>query len=379
MSLGYGMYDADNHLYEADDAFTRHLPEARKRDVYWVTSDRGHRHLVFDRRIYDYIPNPTFDPVAVAGAFDRKKVEPITNHPEYRDRDARLRVFEQQGIEGALLFPTLINGLEEAIGGNIPLYYDVMWAYDRWLEEDWGFAHRDRIFATPMIPFGDPGRALELLDWAIGRGARAVAVAAAPALTAFGYRSAADPMFDPFWARCAEAGVIVCAHAGANHYNRYSGDWTGHHEQRPFEDQTLDSLMNHGRPISDYLAALVWQGTLTRFPTLRVMSVENRSEWAVPLLKAFRRFYRPGALPEDPVETFHRCVWISPHWEDDLAELVEHVPPERVVAGSDWPHYDSLADPVSFAKYLDGFNDKVVREIMRENLRSLLVGGPQTP
>jgi predicted TIM-barrel fold metal-dependent hydrolase len=246
-------------------------------------------------------------------------------------------------------------------------------AFNRWLEEDWGFAYRDRIFATPMIPFGDPGRAVELIDWAIGRGARAVAVAAAPALTASGFRSPADGMFDPFWARCAEAGVIVCAHAGANHYNRYSGDWTGHHEQRPFEDQTLDSLMNHGRPVSDYLAALVWQGTLTRFPNLRVMSVENRSEWAVPLLKAFRRFYRPGALAEDPVETFHRCVWISPHWEDELEELVEQVLPERVVAGSDWPHYDSLAEPASFAKCLEGFSDEAVRRIMRDNLRSLVL------
>jgi predicted TIM-barrel fold metal-dependent hydrolase len=131
--------------------------------------------------------------------------------------------------------------------------------------------------------------------------------------------------------------------------------------------------MNHGRAVSDYFAALVWQGTLSRFPDLRVMSVENRSEWAVPLLKAFRRFYRPGALPEDPIETFRRCVWISPHWDDDLEELVEHVTPERVVAGSDWPHYDSLADPTSFAKYLDGFSDEIIRQIMRENLRPLVL------
>ena len=120
MALGYDMYDADNHLYESEDSFIRHLPEHRRRDVYWTTDERGHRRLVFDRKIYDYIPNPTFDPVAVAGAFDRKKVEPISDHPEYHDRDARLRTFDQQGIEGSLMFPTLINGLEQMIGRNIP-------------------------------------------------------------------------------------------------------------------------------------------------------------------------------------------------------------------------------------------------------------------
>jgi predicted TIM-barrel fold metal-dependent hydrolase len=373
MSLGYGMYDADNHLYESHDAFTRHLPAHRKRDVYWITGESGRRHLVFDRRVYDYIPNPTFDPVAVAGALDRSKVEPIANHPEYRDRDARLRTFDEQGIDGALLFPTLINGLEELIGKNIPLYYDVMWAYNRWLDDDWGFSYRDRIFAAPMIPFGDPERAVELLEWVIGRGARAVMVAAAPAFTMQGYRSPADPMFDPFWARCSEAGVVVCAHAAANGYNRYSGDLTGHYEQRPFEDQRLDSVINQGRAVYDYFAAMVWQGALTRFPELRMMSVENRSGWAVALLKAFRRFYRPGALPEDPVETFRRCVWISPHWEDEMEELVGEISPHRVVAGSDWPHYDSLPEPATFAKYLDTFSDEVVRKIMRENLRSLLL------
>jgi len=82
--------------------------------------------------------------------------------------------------------------------------------------------------------------------------------------------------------------------------------------------------------------------------------------------------YRPGALPEDPVETFQRCIWISPHWEDDLEQLVEEATAERVVAGSDWPHYDSLADPVSFAKYLDGMSEGTVRQIMRDNLHALV-------
>ena len=132
----FPVFDADNHLYETKDAFTRHLPEHRRRDVYWITDERGHRHLVFDRQLYDYIHNPTFDPVAVAGAFDRKQVEPIALRPEYRDRDMRIASLDEQGVEGALLFPTLINGLEERIGANVPLYYDVMWAYDRWLEED---------------------------------------------------------------------------------------------------------------------------------------------------------------------------------------------------------------------------------------------------
>ncbi len=373
MPLDYDIYDADHHLYEAEDAFTRHLPEHRRRDVYWITDERGHRQIVFDRAIYDYIPNPTFDPVAVAGAFDRKKVEPIANHPEYRDRESRLRSLDEQGVEGALLFPTLINGLEERIGANVPLYYDVLWAYNRWLEDEWGFAYRDRLFGAPLIPFCEPDRAVAMLEWAIGRGARVVNVVAAPSRTAVGYRSPADPMWDHFWAQASEAGLLVSVHAGANGYNRYTGDWTGNHEQRPFLDQTVDSIMNHGRPISDYFTAMVWHGAFTRFPKLRMISVENRGDWVSPLLEKFRHYYRSGGLVEDPVETFQRAVWVSPHWEDNFTELIDAISPDRVVAGSDWPHYNSLAHPASFAKYLDGFSEDVVRKIMRDNLRSLLV------
>ena len=107
MKLDYRMYDADNHLYEATDAFTRHLPDHRQRDFYWITNDRGHRHPVVGGRVYDYIPNPTFDPVAVAGALDRRKVEPLSNRPEYMNRQARLGRFDEQGIEASLIFPTL--------------------------------------------------------------------------------------------------------------------------------------------------------------------------------------------------------------------------------------------------------------------------------
>ena len=372
MSLGYAMYDADNHLYETLDAFTRHLPGDRRRDVRWMTDERGHRCLVIDRQLYDYIPNPTFDPVAVAGALDRRMVEPIATRPEYRDRDARLARFDEQGIEASLLFPTLINGLEEIIEGNIALYADLMWAYDRWLEEEWGFAYQGRIYAVPMIPLGDPAEAVRMLEWVQSHGARAVMVPSGSVLTAFGRRSPADAMFDAFWARCAEAHTIVCAHASASGYNRYSGDLTGHYTSRPFENHTLDNLINRGRSTSDFFAVMVWQGALSRFPTLRLLSVENGSDWVGSLLARFKRFYRPGELAEDPVDVFHRCVTITPHWEDALSDLVQQVPVDNVVAGSDWPHYDALPEPTDFAKYLVGFGDVEVRKVMRDNLRALL-------
>jgi hypothetical protein len=41
------------------------------------------------------------------------ELEPI--RPEYRDRTARLKVMDDQGVDGTLLFPTLGVGIEEAL------------------------------------------------------------------------------------------------------------------------------------------------------------------------------------------------------------------------------------------------------------------------
>jgi hypothetical protein len=167
--------------------------------------------------------------------------------------------------------------------------------------------------------------------------------------------------------------VVVCAHISATGYNRYSGDYTGNYKWKPFKNQTLDNVLNHGRAVSDFFAAMTWHGALTRHPELRLLSVENGSDWVARLLDVFRRFASRGELPEDPVEAFQRCVRVTPHWEEPLDRLVHHIPVDSVVAGSDYPHYDSLAVPTDFAKYLTAFDATDVRKIMRDNLRGLLV------
>ena len=45
--LDFPVFDADNHYYEALDAFTRHLdPAMRKRGMQWATIDGKQRLLV---------------------------------------------------------------------------------------------------------------------------------------------------------------------------------------------------------------------------------------------------------------------------------------------------------------------------------------------
>jgi predicted TIM-barrel fold metal-dependent hydrolase len=393
MSLGYRMFDADNHLYETADAFTRHLPAHRTRDLYWITDPRGHRHLVLGGKMFDYLPNPTFDPIAVAGCLlevfageksmlEHKNTayqfERLADRPEYQQRAARIARMDEQEVEAALPFPTLVSGLEEATGSDVDLTMDVLWSFNRWLEEDWGFAHQDRLFATPVISLSDVDQAVAQLEWALERGCKAIMVRPSPVPTRVGMRSPADPMFDPFWARCQEAQVLVCGHLSATGYHRYSGDWTGIYEFAPHKPQgPFASIATHARATMDFFTAMVVQGAVARHPRLRLLSVENGSDWVHWVVERFKVEYQryPGSFPEEPVAAFERCVWVVPYWEEPIYDLTKYVPVERILAGSDFPHSDGLPEPTAFAKALDQFSEAEVRLIMRDNLRSLLFGG----
>ncbi len=390
MTIDYRMYDADNHLYETRDAFTRHLPDHRRRDFYWTTDDRGHRHVILAGKLFDYLPNPTFDPIAVAGCLlevfkgeksmiDHKNAayqfEPLADRPEYQQREPRVARMDEQGVEASLVFPTMVSGIEEATGNDVGLTMDLLWSFNRWLEEEWGFAYQDRLFATPVISLADVDEAVRMLEWALERGCRAIMVRPSPVPTRMGMRSPADPMFDPFWARCQEAQVLVCGHLSATGYHRYSGDWTGVYEFAPHRPQgPFASIATHARATMDFFTAMVVQGAVTRFPRLRLLSVENGSDWVHWIVERFKVEYQryPGSFPEEPVGAFERCVWVVPYWEEAIHDLTEYVPVERVLAGSDFPHSDGLPDPTLFAKALDQFSDADVRRIMRDNLRSLL-------
>ena len=66
--VDHPVFDADNHYYEALDAFTRHLdPALGSRVIQW-SEINGRRYHVIGGRVSHAVTNPTFDPVAFPGA-----------------------------------------------------------------------------------------------------------------------------------------------------------------------------------------------------------------------------------------------------------------------------------------------------------------------
>ena len=391
--MSFRPIDADNHYYEPLDAFTRHLPREFKRRGVRVVQDGKRVEVLIGDRVNRFVPNPTFDPIIVPGCLDQffrgqvadgaersklMKVEPL--RIEYRDRDARLAVAEEQGLDAALLFPTLGCGVEEALRRDVPATMASLSAFNRWLEEDWGFCHRDRLIAVPMLSLADPVLALAELESLLQRGARIVHVRPAPVPTASGGgRSLGDRLHDPVWARLAEANVPVAFHLGDSGYNGFAAAWGAAAAFEGFgQVDVLSRLVVSDRAIHDTVGSLVIDGAFHRHPKLRVASIENGSDWLHLLVKRLRKLANqtPSAFREDPLDTVRRHVWVTPYLEDDLRALADLVGVERILFGSDWPHGEGVAHPLDFAKELSMFSQAEHRRILRDNAAELLGSAP---
>jgi predicted TIM-barrel fold metal-dependent hydrolase len=386
-SLGFKPFDADNHYYEATDAFIRHVPrDMHRRCMMWAEIN-GKQRFVVGGKINNFIPNPTFDPVSKPGALDayfRGKVaggsvkemfgelDPIW--PAYRDRDARLALMDSQGLDGALFFPTLAVGMEESLKHDPAALTAAFKGFNRWLDEDWGFDYQHRILAAPYFTLTDPEWALTELDWAISRGVKVIVMRTSPVPLAGGLtRSPGDRIYDGFWAKAADAGVVVAFHSGDAGYGKYIEDWEPAGDFQAFAFSPMRGMTGDRAPF-DMFAILTLHGVFTRHPSLRVASIEAGSDWVAPLIKKLKKAYaqQPMMFPHDPVEQLREHLWVAPFYEDDIRALSDALGIDHVLFGSDFPHAEGLADPAAFVKDLDGFTDPEVRQVMLDNAKALI-------
>jgi predicted TIM-barrel fold metal-dependent hydrolase len=281
---------------------------------------------------------------------------------------------DEQGIDRALMFPTLASLVEERMRDDPELIHAVIHALNEWMYETWRFNYEDRIFATPVITLPIVEKAIAELEWVVERGARAVLIRPAPVPGFRGSRSFGLPEFDPFWAKVVEHDVLVAMHSSDSGYERYTNDWMGSDsEMLPFQPQAF-RMLSQWRPIEDAVGALVCHGALSRFPQLKVAVIENGSSWVEPLLKSFADLYKkmPQDFLEDPVEVMQRNIYVSPFWEEDLVALGDLIGVDHVLFGSDYPHPEGLADPASYVQQLQDAPEETVRKIMGGNLARLM-------
>ncbi len=392
--LDYAICDADNHYYEPDDCFSRHIESAYKQRTVWVdrSATGAGRMYVGDERCHffsvgvgDSVGPPGIMKEFLRGLSDTggsPSLSPIKalHVPEFVNRGARLRKMDEQNVEACLMLPTAGVGVETQLRAakHRDVLYPSLRAFNRWVEEDWGYGAKGRIYGAAMNSLVDLDEALRELDRLLGLGARFMVLTAGP----IDGRSPGDPFFDPFWARCEESGINIVYHIGRTPFSEmYNVPWG----LRPHPPSHRHSLMEYAlsfteRPVVDTMTALLADNVFGRFPRLKVLSVEYGSSWALPLIKKLdhiarlysKDMWRFGAPPMPPSDMFRQNVWVAPFFEDDVVGLAAGIGVDHVLNGSDYPHPEGLLWPVEFLEELDGMQADAVRRIMRENLRHLV-------
>ena len=394
MDIAYRAVDADNHYYETLDAFTRHLDtEFRAARRAGRCSEGTHTLLLVGGKLNRFIPNPTFDPIIVPGCLDLlfrgqipegvdprtlMQVEPL--RAEYQDRDARLAVMDEQGLEAvaAVPDPRLRHragaarrhprddgepvGVQPLARGRLGLL--VPGPHHRGAD---ALARRSRRARSRS----STGCSSAARAWCTSGPRRC------PTANGRG-RSLGDPLHDPVWARLAEAVVPVAFHLGDSGYERVRRR-RGAAATTFGRSGSVDVLAQAPRvgprhPRHDRVSSSS-HGVFNRHPTLRVASIENGSDWVRAAGEAAAQAGQPDAVGvrrgparhDPPARVGHAVLRGGPRASSPTSSASSascSAPTGRTARGSPSRSTSSRSS--------HAFSDDEVRRIMRDNCLDLL-------
>jgi len=406
----YQLIDSDHHYYEPDDAWSRHIEARfRERAINVRRGDDGVARVFVGDRPQEYMPFFLSDQLPPPGSLrpfvcgrvtirtleDLAELPPLElptmhafEHPALMsDRKARLALLDEQNVEACLMLPTHGVTIEPELRRDPELLDATFRAFNRWIEEDWGYGNDGRIFGGPMISLVDRDAAIVELQRVADAGARFFCITPGPV----DGRSPADPYFDPFWRLAEEAGLFVVIHQAEAGYNElFSVQWG----EDPHPTTHTRSVFQTAaywveQPVIDTLMAFICHNLFGRFPGLQVLSVENGSTWVPDLLRRMDAAFLMqseasrdarwlgGRLEDLPSAIFRRHVFIAPlnFWSaprEDIKALADVIGVDRVLFGSDYPHPEGLPEPMDFVGLMDGLTPGEQRRILRDNLGALL-------
>jgi predicted TIM-barrel fold metal-dependent hydrolase len=239
------------------------------------------------------------------------------------------------GTAAAVIYPT--EGLYLYRVPEVPLANAIFQAYNRWIAD---FCRHDplRLVGVAMLT-------LEDIDFAVKEveriGKDGLKVAMIPVYPAAG-QPYSDRRYEPFWKAAADAGLILSMHAATNRPGSSELD-NDLKSVTPATRTTLDYWVRHS------LAEIMFAGVFERYPTIKIVSVENEIGWIPHFIKqmefvyAERQYLTPVRFSGNRTP---RDVWrsnvLATFLEDDVGiSMRGYIGTETLMWGSDFPHSES--------------------------------------
>lgn len=258
----------------------------------------------------------------------------------------RLELMDQQGVDVQALS---INGYWW-YAADRDLARQIVKAQNEGLAK-WVATHPNRFVALASVSLQHPDLAAEQLEDGVKRlGLRGASIG--------GHVNGEDlslPKYDPFWAKAAELGVVVFMHPGGADNLIKEGALRGRGD--------LGNIIGNPLETTYFLSRLIFDGTLDKFPGLRVCAAHaggylpsylGRTEVACKV-----RSNANCANKKKPSEYLKSQIFIDTmiFSEEGLRHLVAEVGVGQIVYGTDtpfnWPAPVDLALNASFLSNAD--------------------------
>ncbi|NQZ99318.1 MAG: amidohydrolase [Myxococcales bacterium] len=276
------LVSVDDHIIEPPGLFEQHIPKK------WA--ERAPK-LIFDEKegVWTWVWEggtsiTAFINAVVTLPADEWGFDP-SSHAEIRpgcyDADLRVRDMDRNGVLASMCFPTF-PGMAGTFFGNVDdkaLAAAVLQAYNDWHIDEWAASHPGRFIPLPLCPLWDPEFAAEEVRRVAKKGCTAITFSEDP--VSAGFASFHSGAWDPFFAACADEGVVAAIHIASG-----AGGLTGH------PDTPMDVMVT--MPCWNALptaANFLWSGIFMRFPDLKIALSEGGTSWIPGFLDRMERHY----------------------------------------------------------------------------------------
>jgi hypothetical protein len=355
-SPGARVIDSDQHLFEYRGMWADHIDPGHRDDaIRFVDDDLGHTWTQWhEHRLGPadvQVPGET-DAIGERRRRERAGEPPAGRYDdllprEYWDPDARLGALDRMGLDEAMLFPNYGLAWERTVGAHsLPALLANMTAWNRWCATV--RASSPRLHPVAHLSLRDLDwleRQLAVLDRA---GIRTAMIA--PGLVD-GVRPS-HPDLDRAWRSFVAHDITPVFHV-ADQPRVFADGW--YLDEREFGPPALDSVFLHVAAAVT-CTDLIVNGTLERFPDLRIGIVELSAVWVpmyLMMLDGGTRFINrlngraPCALSLAPSEYFVRQVRVSSFAYELPTNIMRQMHGADVLmACSDFPHSEGTAQPL---------------------------------
>jgi predicted TIM-barrel fold metal-dependent hydrolase len=337
--------DADGHILEPANLWQEYLvPHFRDRAIRIDHDDQGHEVLLIDGKSLEAVHGR----LAALGGIDMDAAATLTTGLHTYadgcplgsyDPKARIEVLDQEGIDIALLYPT-IGICWEGHVQDPALAHAYTEAYNRWLVDFCSYDPK-RLVPVAHLNLLDPEMAIHEMQRAYAAGCRGIYIS--PDMFARGRKRFDDPSLDRFWAAAQELELPIAFHVVVR--DQPTTSYTDPLEQ----DGARFGLFSFAFLAIDVMAGfteLLTIGVLERFPRLKISVLEAGSNWISAWLDRldhkFEVMHASTILTMKPSDYFRRQCLVSADPDESItADVVRHMGADYFIWASDYPHIDA--------------------------------------